>query len=227
MTEEAPPPPPLSGAPRSGSGADLVALYLEKRADLVRFFTARTGSPAEAEDIVQEIYLKVARASGAEVANGAAWLYRLGSNVLLDRVRGARRSARRDAGWRDVSATTLGAEDIQDSPPPEEAIDARRRVERLAEALSDLPPQARRVFALHKLEGLSHSEVAAQLGISRSAVEKHVMAALKRLTAKLGPGVGMRAAREKDIGSTGGSARSAASLGGRDLPDDRGGDMEP
>jgi RNA polymerase sigma-70 factor (ECF subfamily) len=164
----------------------LVALYLQKRPELVRFFTARTGSAAEAEDIVQDIYLKVSRATETEVANGAAWLYRLGSNVLLDRVRTSRRASTRDAEWRREAVTQVGADEVQDTPPAEEAIDSRRRLQQLIAALGDLPPQARRVFTLHKLDGLSHSQVAAELGISRSAVEKHVMAALKKLAARLG-----------------------------------------
>jgi len=202
--------PPTS----SSEASALVALYLEKRADLVRFFTARTGSAAEAEDIVQDMYLKVSRAGDADVSNGVAWLYRLGSNVLLDRVRGVQRAGRRDSEWRGANAVQVGSEDVDDSPAAEAAIDARRRLAALIAALDQLPPQARRVFTLHKLEGLSHSEVAARLGISRSAVEKHVMAALKRLSA-LAP-----------ASPTGGTSRSAASLGGTGPSEDRGGDAE-
>ncbi|MBS0298012.1 MAG: RNA polymerase sigma factor [Proteobacteria bacterium] len=200
-------------APPSGASV-LVALYLEKRADLVRFFTARTGSAAEAEDIVQDMYLKVSRAEGADVSNGVAWLYRLGSNVLLDRVRGAQRSGRRDAEWRGVTAVQVGGEEVEDVPPAEAGIDARRRLAALIAALDQLPPQARRVFTLHKLDGLSHAEVAARLGISRSAVEKHVMAALKRLSA-LAP-----------ANPTGGTSSSAASLGRTGPSEDLGGDAE-
>ena len=51
----------------------------------------------------------------------------------------------------------------------------------LAEAIGQLPPGAARVFKRHKLDGLSHGEVAAELGISRSAVEKHIAVALRHL----------------------------------------------
>jgi RNA polymerase sigma factor (sigma-70 family) len=47
-----------------------------------------------------------------------------------------------------------------------------------------LPPQTQRVFRMHKLEGLSHAETAARLGVSKSAVEKHMITALKRLLAR-------------------------------------------
>jgi RNA polymerase sigma-70 factor (ECF subfamily) len=52
-------------------------------------------------------------------------------------------------------------------------------------ALDSLPPQVARAFKLHKLEGLSHAETAAVMGVSRSSVEKHISAALKALTARL------------------------------------------
>jgi RNA polymerase sigma-70 factor (ECF subfamily) len=65
--------------------------------------------------------------------------------------------------------------------PPEEAIDARRRLARVVKALDELPANIQRTFRMHKFDGLSHAEVAAALGISRSSVEKQVSAALKHL----------------------------------------------
>ena len=65
------------------------------------------------------------------------------------------------------------------------AVAARQRLALLTEALKELSPQTQRVFRMHKFEGLSHPEVAAAIGISRSAVEKHMMAALKHLLARL------------------------------------------
>ena len=57
---------------------------------------------------------------------------------------------------------------------------------RAVEAAADLPPQMQRAFRLHKLEGLSHAETAQAMGISVKSVEKHISAALRTLTARLG-----------------------------------------
>jgi RNA polymerase sigma-70 factor (ECF subfamily) len=54
-------------------------------------------------------------------------------------------------------------------------------VQRIKTALETLPEGARRAFELHKLRGLTHGEVAAQLGISKSGVEKHMAVAMKYL----------------------------------------------
>ena len=59
--------------------------------------------------------------------------------------------------------------------------DALKQLEKIVAALNGLSPACRRAFRLHKFDGLSHVEVAAVMGISRSAIEKHVSAALKHL----------------------------------------------
>ena len=79
----------------------------------------------------------------------------------------------------------IGAEEVTDEPTAEQAVAARQRLDATIAALKDLPPQTQRVFWKHKFEGLTHPEVAAALGISRSSVEKHVMAALRHLAERL------------------------------------------
>lgn len=161
--------------------------YLERRADLVRYFTLRLRSPTAAEDLVQEIYLRLASLeSPAEVQSPAAYLYRLGSNLMLDRIRGDRRSAARDNAWRSVHRDAVGSEDVDEAPDAFTVLEARQRLQRVVTAVQELGPQTQRVFRLHKLEGLSHSETAERLGISRSAVEKHMIAVLRHLAARLG-----------------------------------------
>ena len=159
----------------------LLAFYLSKREDLLRFFALRTSSANEAEDIVQEIYLKITKSDEAP-EHPAAYLYRLGANVMIDRARARRRSlARDDAYYQTLRVDTYTGDAIVEAPDPDGAIDARRRLARVMAAVNGLPPQCRRVFLLHKLEGLAYADVAAHLGISRSAVEKHMITALKRL----------------------------------------------
>ena len=168
-----------SAEPAAG---DLLVVYLEKRPALVRFFTARLGSSAAAEDLVQDIYLKLASAP-PDVGSPSAFLYRLGYNLMLDRVKQQRRAAARDGAWRSLHRSDLGGEDLDASPPVDQAVADRQRLAKLMRGLEHLPPQCRRAFELHKFDGLSHSETAAALGISRSAVEKHVSSALRKLLA--------------------------------------------
>lgn len=165
--------------------AGLTAVLVANRPQLIRFFTSRTGSAAEAEDIVQEIWLHVARADTGPVVNPLAYLHRVGMNIVLDRVRERQRRERREQGWSDVSIEQRGGEATDDGPSPHDIADGRQRARRLATAIEALPPGAGRVFRRHKLDGLSHSEVADELGISRSAVEKHIAVALRHLRAAM------------------------------------------
>ena len=164
----------------------LLATYLERRADLLRFFTGRLRSEAAAEDLVQDIYMRIAAVEPkAEVHNAAGYLYRLGSNLMLDRIRGERRTAARDHAWREGHRTIIGADEVSEDPRADDALAARQRLDAIVSILQELPAQTQRVFRMHKFDGLSHSEVASALGISRSAVEKHCMAVLKRLAERL------------------------------------------
>lgn len=173
-----------SGA--EGGGLSLLETYLARRPDLVRFFTLRLRSAAAAEDVVQDIYVRLAALDPRmEIHNPVGYLYRLGSNLMLDRLRGDRRTSVRDAAWRDSNRTLVGAEEVADEPSAEQAVAARQRLEAVVTTLKELPAQTQRVFRMHKFDGMSHPEVAQALGISRSAVEKHVMAALKLLSARL------------------------------------------
>lgn len=174
------------GRPPSAPTDPLLEIYLERRANLVRFFAARSGSRLVAEDLAQELYVKLATRDPAVTAeNPVALIYRIARNVLLDRARGEARATARDAAWRRVAHTSLGGEDVADEVPADEAAASRQRLRQLVEAAAELPPQQQRAFRLHKLEGHTHADVARIMGLSVKSVEKHVSAALKSLTGKL------------------------------------------
>ncbi|MDZ4371799.1 MAG: RNA polymerase sigma factor [Phenylobacterium sp.] len=165
----------------------LLEIFLERRANLVRFFAARTGSPALAEDLAQELYVKLAtRDPGVTAENPVALIYRIATNVMLDRARGDARAVARETAWRVVSHASLGHEDVADQPAADDVAASRQRLRQLVEAAAELPPQQQRAFRLHKLEGHSHAETARVMGLSVKSVEKHISAALKSLTARLG-----------------------------------------
>ena len=73
--------------------ADGLVLLLEMhRAELLRFLTARCGSAEEAEDVVQDMWIKVTGLATGPITNGRAYLFRMANNLVLDRARGRRRS---------------------------------------------------------------------------------------------------------------------------------------
>jgi len=160
----------------------LVSEYLSSRDALVRFLSARTGSAAEAEDIIQDVFLKVQAIDPAGIENPKAFLYRLASNLFVDKLRSARRRRARDEAYAQSHTEAAGMDLVAQTPDPQQIVDSRQQLQQLIQSVDSLPPQCRRVFMLHKLEGLSYAEVAQSLGISKSAVEKHMMTALRRLS---------------------------------------------
>ncbi|MBW8813235.1 MAG: sigma-70 family RNA polymerase sigma factor [Caulobacterales bacterium] len=181
-----------SGPPerRAGEGrqddSPLIRAFFEKRENLILFLAARTRSMAAAEDLVQDLYLRLAtQTPAAEVKSPVALLYRMAANLLVDQVRSDQRSSRRSAQWRIETRASLGGEDVVDETPADEALIARERVRQLAAAVADLPPQMGRAFRLHKLEGRSQAETAEAMGVSRKMVEAHIQAAVRQLSKRL------------------------------------------
>jgi RNA polymerase sigma-70 factor (ECF subfamily) len=164
----------------------MLAAFLERRENLVLFLAARLRSMATAEDLVQDLYLKVAAMEPqAEVRAPVALLYRMAVNLMVDHVRSDQRASQRNAQWRRETHTTLGGLDIVGEPAADEALVAKERVRQLAAAVAELPPQMGRAFRLHKLEGLSQMETAQAMGVSRKMVEQHIGVAIRRLAERL------------------------------------------
>lgn len=167
----------------------LISVYLERREALLRFLTVRTGSQAQAEDLIQDVFLRLqamGASEAADIRNPQAFLYRLASNLFLDRLKYDQRRGRRDDEWRRSQADDVAGEDVADAPSAEDAVWARLKLDRIIAALDGLTPNCRQAFRLHKLEGRSHAETAEAMGLSRSAVEKYVSAALKHLLREVG-----------------------------------------
>ena len=163
----------------------LLAAYLERREELVRYFRVRLRSEEAARDLVQDIYLKLAGPIAPDIGNPGAYLYRLGANLMLDQIKQRGRTGRRETAWRELNTRVSGGEDVADIPAADEALAARQQLAQIIAAVETVAPAAREAFRLHKLQGLIHQETATAMGISRSSVEKHIMTCLKVISAKV------------------------------------------
>jgi RNA polymerase sigma-70 factor (ECF subfamily) len=163
--------------------AGLAALVSAHRSDLRAFLSARCGDPAEAEDLLQELWLKVADLPSGPIANGRAYLFRVANNLVLDRVRARHRAMRRDRSWLDdgVSEATGIADRPDPAPRADEVLMRQEEAATVHRAIAELPPAARRALELHRLEGHGQAEVARIMGISRSGVEKNLATAMRHL----------------------------------------------
>jgi RNA polymerase sigma-70 factor (ECF subfamily) len=167
-------------------GDSLVAAYLERRDELIRYFRLRLRSLEAAQDVVQDIYLKIARRPDEDVANPGAYLYRVGANSMLDYIKKERRLSRRATAWSEIALEGGGNSAAADDPGADRVVEGRERLNLILAAVAQMPAPVREAFRLHKLEGLTHGETAAAMGVSRSSVEKYIMSALKRIVATVG-----------------------------------------
>ncbi len=163
----------------------LVSVYLEMREELVRFLTARLGDRATAEDVNQELFvrLRLGQVSG-DIASPRAYVYKAAYNAANEYERARRRQTVRDNAWVDSTTEKVGADTISNDVDAERALEAKHRLRVLTKALSELPPKCREVFTMCRLQELGHREVANTLGISTKTVEKHMTTALKYLMGK-------------------------------------------
>ena len=163
----------------------LERLYTDHRSPLHRFISKKMRQPEEAEDVVQEAFVRLVNNEGtaakglAGADSPVAYLYRMVSNLAVDRLR--QQKSRCDEGNR----APLDDSFQSDQPELSSQVSSRERIGQLQQAVGHLPLKRRQVFVLHKFRQMTYREVAHHLDISVSAVEKHMMKALAQLHSEL------------------------------------------
>ncbi|MBB5712491.1 RNA polymerase sigma factor [Sphingomonas xinjiangensis] len=151
------------------------------RRSLTRYFERRVQDGSEAEDLVQEVFVRIVqRVSAAEIDHFSGYVFQTARSVLSDRQR--RRAARHANEHVTFEPEVHRGEDLDAGRHAE----AKAELRAATKALLDLPERTRTVFVLRRLEGLRHREIAERLGISVSAVEKHMLRAISYLAANFG-----------------------------------------
>ncbi|HET7714142.1 MAG TPA: RNA polymerase sigma factor [Bauldia sp.] len=152
----------------------LQTLVLTLRPSLVRFLTSRGASPEEAEDLAQDLFIKAGLSKERPISEPKAYLYRMADNLFLDRRRSALRQQRREEDWASHSGG-LGPEVAH--PLADDDLNIRHQLAVVEEALSSLPDRTADIFRRFRVDGERQKAIALDLGISVSAVEKHLQRA--------------------------------------------------
>jgi RNA polymerase sigma factor (sigma-70 family) len=157
------------------------------RASLLSYFSRRTGSLAEAEDLTQETFVRLIGSSSFEKAEEAhAFVFRVASNLLRDRARSASRLRRFPSFPIDSLTGNEFEPKLVEDIDPERVLIARESLTEVLACLDELGQRTKHIFILFRLEGMKQKGIAAFYGISPSTVEKHVMAAVLHLTKRFG-----------------------------------------
>jgi len=159
--------------PAAESG--LKAVFLAERPMLARLLSARLGGPDDAEDALQDMWLKLDQFVDRPVADPAAYLFRMAANLAADRRLSAARRGARDTGWVEAQS------EADDIPDIERTLIARERLRQVQAALAGLPERTQVAFRMFRLEGRPQREIACELGISVSGVEKLLQRAYRQI----------------------------------------------
>lgn len=152
------------------------------RTALLHFFSKRTGNRADAEDLAQEVFIRIARQGDiTRVEHIEGYLFQTASNLLRDR-------ARRDATHHVHDHFSIEDSGYEGEAPSEERVyEGRETIERFLSVVAEMPPRRRMVFLMHRFLGLSYGAIALKLGVSVRVVEKHMSKALLQFHLALGP----------------------------------------
>lgn len=145
------------------------------RPALMAYFLRRVVGHAEAEDLTQEVFARLASMDATSIESSEAYVFSIAGNLLRDR--GRRDKVRSDYLQRALAEEGVGV-DLLD---PARIASGQQSIERLARALRALPELTRSVFILHRLENLGRAEIAQAFGLSGSSVDRHLVRALAAL----------------------------------------------
>ncbi len=144
-------------------------IIAEERSRLRNFIRRRVPDPADAEDIVQEVFYELVEANRLlmPIEHVTGWLFRVARNRITDLFRKKKPEPFSDAAVEDEDGQVLQIEDLLPSPDAgPEALYARNLLlDELESAVDELPEEQRKVFVAHELEGRSFKEIATQTGV--------------------------------------------------------------
>ncbi len=169
------------------TGEDWRGLDQRYRAPLCSYFRRRVLDQTEAEDLTQEVFVRLAKRPDQH--NGEtidAYVFKIAANVLTDWNR--YRTSRRANAHRPI----LEPSELIAAPPslvedrnPERVLAGKDALKDIEDGLAELSERTREIFLLSRMENVHHQVIANLHGISVSAVEKHVMKAVAHLSARV------------------------------------------
>jgi RNA polymerase sigma-70 factor, ECF subfamily len=166
---------------QSGNERAFNELVLKHRQAVYRTAVGLLGDSDEAEDIAQEVFLKVYQSATAFRGDSAVytWIYRITVNLCLNRLRGRR------------VRSFFGLEHLNAAPPEasraDEPVELAEFSAKVRKAIAELPEKQRAVFILRHFRGLPHAEIARIMDRDEGTIKANYFQAVRKLRVKLGP----------------------------------------
>jgi RNA polymerase sigma-70 factor (ECF subfamily) len=198
MPRSSPEPTVAGGSSRDDREQHFRGIFERYYGQVHRFFRRKGMEAEDARDLAQEVFLHVYKGLPGlrQEAQFQSWLFTISANVYkneLERLGAKKRAAVHvplEPFDRDSSGDKTGpqgAQALDPKPRPMEALLEKEKLERLREALTELPEQMQRCIRLRLAEDKPYQEIAEALGISINTVKAHLRQARSALRVKLTP----------------------------------------
>ncbi|MBA4790094.1 MAG: RNA polymerase sigma factor [Rhizobiales bacterium] len=158
---------------------DMSLVFSAHGTELKSYLQHRLGDGHMASDLVQDTFVNVLERPETRIHDIRAYLYAVARNLLINHRKQEKRRLTQ------AFAPEVFAQMAADQPSPEDVVDSRLQLERVYALVQELPPRTQQIFALNRIDGLTHAEVAQRLGISESSVQKHLAVAIAHMTRRL------------------------------------------
>ena len=145
---------------------------------LIRYLAKKVPNNEDANDLAQEAFLRMHKFQQSKnLKNARAFLYKTANNLVVDQIRRAK------VHDKYLSSEMLPEHSDEDedkfAPSAERTVSAEQELDKIYEIVDEMPVKVRRAFLLHRGKDLSYSEIASEMDVSMSMVEKYIMQALK------------------------------------------------
>jgi RNA polymerase sigma-70 factor (ECF subfamily) len=156
----------------------LAELFAQHHVELYRYVARFTGDPDLAEDVVQDVFVRLSERPPGNQSQMRGWLFRVATTVAIDAMRGARRRLA-------LARERPDRQPLGDPPPdPATALEREETRRRVREALVELGAKERAVLLMRE-EGFAHREIAAAVGTTTKSVGTMIARALDKLARQL------------------------------------------
>jgi RNA polymerase sigma-70 factor (ECF subfamily) len=185
---------------KAGDDASFELLLRKYRTSLISYLGRMVGDSAAAEDLAQEVFLRIyrARSQYSPSAKFTTWVFRIATNLALN--------ARRDGRYRQLEVSIQQVSRSEDGhtrvleipdgqPGAEQRLMVRDRAALIRRAVEELPEKQRAAVLLHKYEEMDYDQIAGILGCSEGALKSLLFRAYQTLRTKLSPLIGGQVAQ--------------------------------
>jgi RNA polymerase sigma factor (sigma-70 family) len=147
---------------------------------LVRYLSKKVRNDEDANDLAQEAFLRMHKfQQSRRLDNARAFLFKTANNLVIDQMRRAR------VHDKYLSFEMLPEQSDEENdkyvPSAERTVSAEQELDQIYKVVDRMPEKVRRAFLMHRGKDLSYPEIASEMGVSTSMVEKYIIQALKIL----------------------------------------------